>query len=86
MEKYDDPEMINIGLGEDVSVKELAMLIKNIVGFEGDIIFDRSKPDGMPRKLLDASRIRKLGWSPRISLEDGIRETCKWYLRNKNKF
>ena len=82
MDKYDNPEMINIGSGKDLSIKEMAVLIKNVVGFKGDIIFDTSKPDGMPRKLLDASGIRKLGWSPRISMEDGIRQTYEWYISN----
>jgi GDP-L-fucose synthase len=80
MDNYDDLGVINIGSGQDVSIGELVGLIKEIVGFEGDIIFDKSKPDGAPRKLLDANRINKLGWSLRISLEDGIRQTYGWYV------
>ena len=80
MDNYDDPEMINLGSGEDLSIKEMAGLIKDVVGFKGDIIFDKSKPDGMPRKLLDTSRIRKLGWSPRTGLEAGLRQTYEWYV------
>ncbi|MDP6647285.1 MAG: GDP-L-fucose synthase [Dehalococcoidales bacterium] len=80
MDNYDDPGVINIGSGQDVSIRELAGLIKEIVGFEGDIIFDKSKPDGAPRKLLDANKISKLGWSLRISLENGIRQTYEWYV------
>lgn len=79
MEHYDEPEMINIGSGEDLSIRELAMLIKSIVGFGGELVFDQSKPDGTPRKLLEVSRIRKLGWAPRISPADGIRQTYQWY-------
>ncbi len=80
MSHYHDSEMINVGSGEDWSIGELARLIKEIVGFQGDIVFDTSKPDGAPQKLLDVSRLRKLGWSPRISLEKGIKETYQWYM------
>ena len=79
MNNYDESEMINIGSGEDLSIKELALLIKDVIGFKGDVIFDESKPDGAPRKLLDISKIRKLGWSPKINLEKGIRQTYLWY-------
>ena len=76
---YDESEMINVGTGEDLSIRELAQLVSKVVGFEGDVVFDESKPDGAPRKLLDISRIRKLGWSPTISLEKGVRQTYQWY-------
>ena len=66
------PPLVNIGCGVDLTIADLARLIKGIVGFEGDLIFDRSKPDGTPRKLIDVSRMRALGWSARINLEDGI--------------
>lgn len=79
MNHCDDPEIINIGYGEDISIKELALLIKGIIGFNGDIVFDKSKPDGAPRKLLDIGKIRKIGWTPKISLEKGIRQTYEWY-------
>jgi GDP-L-fucose synthase len=79
MENYDEPEMINVGSGEDLSIRELAMMIKNIVGFGGALVFDQSKPDGAPQKLLEVSRIRKLGWASRISPVDGIRQTYQWY-------
>ena len=75
-------EFVNIGKGEDIRVKELAMLIKGIVGFKGAIKFDPSRPDGTPRKLLDVSRIRSLGWQPKIPLEEGIRRTYEWYLES----
>ena len=83
LENYNDEVAINIGVGEDVSIKELAELIKEIVGFTGTIEWDSSKPDGTPRKLLDVSRITALGWKAQISLEDGIRSTYEWYKANK---
>ena len=83
LEKYDDEIAINVGVGEDVSIKELAELIKKITGFEGNIKWDSSKPDGTPRKLLDVSRISALGWKAQISLEDGIRSTYEWYKANQ---
>lgn len=79
IEEYRSSEIINVGCGEDLTIKELALLIRDIVGFKGDIVFDRSKPDGTPRKLLDNSKITKLGWKAEISLEEGIRRTYKWY-------
>ena len=82
LENYDDDAAINLGVGEDIAINELAELIKSLVGFKGEIEWDSSKPDGTPRKLLDVSRIKKLGWSPTISLEDGIASTYKWYLSN----
>ncbi len=83
MEKYsytDIGEFINIGTGEDITIKDLANLVKEIVGFEGTILWDTTKPDGTPRKLLDVSRIKSLGWKPETSLEEGIRKTYKWYI------
>ncbi len=73
---------INIGTGEDVSISLLASKISEVVGFEGELIFDDSKPDGAPRKLLDVSKLKKLGWSSKIKLEDGLLHTYKWYLKN----
>lgn len=80
LENYDDDVAINVGLGQDLAIKDLAGLIQKIVGYEGTVEWDSSKPDGTPRKLLDVSRIRKLGWSPTISLRDGIESTYQWYL------
>jgi GDP-L-fucose synthase len=80
LENYDNDVAINVGVGEDIAISELADLIKSISGFEGKIEWDSSKPDGTPRKLLDVSRIKKLGWSPNISLRDGIESTYQWYL------
>lgn len=72
MQNYDEPGLVNIGTGEDVTIKELALLVKKIVGFEGDIQFDTSKPDGTPRKLMDVSKLHQSGWKHKIELEDGI--------------
>jgi len=83
MENYEGSEIVNIGTGNDISIKELAMVIKEIVGFDGDIITDTSKPDGTPRKLLDVSRLHSLGWKHKTSLTDGIKETYEWFLSNK---
>jgi GDP-L-fucose synthase len=74
--------MINIGWGKDISVKELALLIKDIVGFDGEITFDKTKPDGTPQKLLEVSKLNNLGWQPTISLKDGIKQTYEWCLQN----
>jgi GDP-L-fucose synthase len=82
LENYDDDVAINVGVGQDVSIKELAELIQGVVGFAGDIEWDSSKPDGTPRKLLDVSRISSLGWKAQISLEDGIRSTHEWFKGN----
>lgn len=79
MKNYNGSEIINVGVGKDMSVKELAELITKIVNFEGEILFDHTKPDGAPRKLLDSSKIKKMGWTPKISLEEGIRRTYDWY-------
>jgi GDP-L-fucose synthase len=82
MERYESAEIINVGVGEDVTIAELAELVRKAVGFTGRIVFDRTKPDGTPRKLLDVGRISALGWRPRIGLEDGIRATYAWYVAN----
>lgn len=79
MEKYDGSRIINIGAGEDISIKELAGMIRGIAGFKGEIVWDTTKPDGTPRKLLDVSKLKSLGWTPAVSLEDGIRMTYDWY-------
>ena len=79
MTTYNKSEIVNIGMGEDISIKELAFIIKEIVGYEGEIIFDTTKPDGTPRKLLDISKLLSLGWKPKTSLRDGIKITYDWY-------
>ncbi len=81
MNNYNDSEIINIGVGKDISIRELAELISEVVGFEGKIVFDSSKPDGPPRKLLNVSRLQTLGWKARIGLREGIEETYRWYLK-----
>lgn len=81
MENYDEREPINVGCGEDVSIKELAQIIKEISGFKGDLLFDSSKPDGTMRKLMDNTRITKMGWKPKTSLKEGIRKTYDWYCQ-----
>lgn len=77
------PDLVNVGCGEDVTIRELAELICEVVGFEGSLVFDTSKPDGTPRKLLDISKIKELGWRPKVGLREGISETYRWYLENK---
>ena len=79
MDNYDESEMINVGSGRDTSITELALLLKETVGFRGKVTYDRSKPDGAPRKLMDSSKMNKIGWTPRISLEKGITQTYEWY-------
>ena len=83
MRSYDQEELINVGWGEDVSIRELAALVKDIVGFEGAIEFDTTKPDGTPRKLLDTSRLKNLGWNPRIRLAEGLRSTYAWFCQHQ---
>ena len=82
MNNYDSGEIINIGTGEDLSILELANMVKECVGYDGNIVWDSSRPDGAPRKLLDVSKIKALGWSPKINLVDGIKKTYSWYLNN----
>jgi GDP-L-fucose synthase len=83
LENYDGEVALNVGVGQDVSIAELAEIIRSIVGFEGNVKWDSSKPDGTPRKLLDVSRLTELGWKPRMNLEEGIRSTYEWYLINR---
>src|SRR5213080_2984801 len=82
LEKYDSPEIINVGCGEDVSIRELAELICDVVGFDGELAWDTTKPDGTPRKLLDVTRLHDLGWQATISFRDGIAQTYDWFLKN----
>lgn len=83
MQRYDGSEIVNIGVGEDITIKDLALLIKEIVGFEGELRFDSGKPDGAPRKLLDVSRLHALGWKAAISLREGISAAYRWYRENE---
>jgi GDP-L-fucose synthase len=86
LETYDGDIALNVGVGEDQTIKALAELIKEVVGFTGTINWDTSKPDGTPRKLLDVSRIEALGWKARIGLEEGIRTTYEWFLQNSANY
>ena len=83
MQNYSDFGLVNIGVGKDVSIKELALLIKKIVGFEGELVFDTSKPDGTPRKLMDVSKLENLGFKYKIELEDGIKSVYEAYVNSK---
>ena len=83
LENYDSPEIVNIGCGEDISIRELAELICDIVGFNGQLAWDATKPDGTPRKLLDVSKIHALGWRHRIGLREGIKRTYEWFLKHE---
>jgi GDP-L-fucose synthase len=82
LDKYDSPDIVNVGFGEDISIRELAELICEVVGFDGELAWDTSKPDGTPRKLLDVSKLCTLGWQPAISLRDGIARTYEWFRAN----
>jgi GDP-L-fucose synthase len=83
LEKYDSDQHINIGSGEDLSIKELALKVSKAAGFTGEVIWDSTKPDGTPRKVLDVTKIKNLGWKPLISLDEGIIQTIQWYQENK---
>ena len=82
LEKYDSPEIINVGCGEAISIRELAELICDVVGFDGELAWDTTKPDGTPRKLLDVTRLHGLGWQATIPLREGIAQTYDWFLKN----
>ena len=81
-ERYSDDLQINVGSGHELSIADLARLVAEVVGFEGDLVFDASKPDGTPRKLVDTTRLRALGWQPRLDLRDGLRDAYGWFLTN----
>lgn len=82
MESYSGVEHVNVGSGKEVSIKELAEMVKEVVGFEGELAWDSTKPDGTPRKLMDSSRLAEMGWRAKIELREGLEETYKWYLEN----
>jgi len=83
MQNYEGEDIVNIGVGEDITIARLAGIVGEVVGYKGKIVYDASKPDGTPRKLVDVSRINALGWRASIGLEDGVRSTYEWYLENK---
>jgi GDP-L-fucose synthase len=85
LENYDSPEIINVGCGEDISIRELAELICDVVGFDGELTWDPTKPDGTPRKLLDVTKLSAFGWKPSIPLRDGITQTYQWFLAKYGK-
>jgi GDP-L-fucose synthase len=85
MENYESPELINVGCGNDLRIRELADMVRNVVGYSGDIMWDTSKPDGTPRKLLDVSKLAKLGWKARVGLEEGLRTTYDWWLAESRR-
>lgn len=85
MNNYDEGEIINIGAGEDLTIKELAEKIKKVVGYKGKIGHDTSKPDGTPQKLLDVSKLHSLGWKHKVELEEGLSKTYNWFLNNKHR-
>lgn len=86
LENYDSPDTINVGVGDDISIRELAELVARTVGYEGELTQDTSKPDGTPRKLLDVSRLSALGWHASIGLDEGIAATYAWYLEHQDSF
>ena len=83
LENYNSPDVVNIGFGDDVTIRELAETVCDVVGFEGQLAFDSSKPDGTPRKLMDSSKLFALGWKPRIALRNGIADAYRWFLENR---
>ena len=86
MENYSDEAIVNVGVGEDVSIRELAEMVREVVGFQGTLEFDTSKPDGTPRKLLDVSKLNGLGWNASVSLNEGLGDTYRWFLENQENF
>ena len=82
MENYDGEEHVNIGTGKELSIGELAEMIKEVVGFEGELRFNSEKPDGTPRKLLDVSKLEGLGWKYKMELRQGIEESYRWFIKN----
>ncbi len=85
METYDEEAIINVGVGEDLTIRELAEIIREVVGYTGEIVWDPSKPDGTPRKLLDVSRLQALGWKAKIPLREGLEQTYRWYVEHEQK-
>jgi GDP-L-fucose synthase len=85
MNNYDEEEHINVGTGEDVSINELVSIISSVVGFNGGFDWDETKPNGTPRKVMDVSKIKSLGWKPTIGLREGIEKTYDWYLENESR-
>ena len=85
MENKPEEHLYNVGTGKDITIKELALTIQKVVGHAGEIIWDATKPDGTPRKLMDVSKLNKLGWQHQVELEEGIVKTYEWFLQNQDK-
>lgn len=83
MNRYEGEAIVNVGVGEDLSIRELGEMVGEVVGFKGATVYDTSKPDGTPRKLLDVSRLKAMGWGPRVALRDGVQSTYRWFLENQ---
>lgn len=86
LEEYSGNDFFNVGMGMDVTITELSLMVKEIVGYEGKLVYDKTKPDGMPQKLMDCSKLTEKGWSYKTSLKEGLEKTYKWYLDNYDKF
>ena len=86
MERYSDDQIINVGVGTDISIRELAELTKEVISFQGSLVFDTSKPDGTPRKLMDVGRLENLGWKARTGIREGIEKTYAWFLQHENDY
>ena len=86
LEKYDDSQQINIGSGDEISIRDLAVKIANTIGFTGRIVWDANRPDGTPRRVLDSTKINNLGWKPIITLDGGIKSTVDWYSKNSSTY
>ena len=84
LERYDQDDHLNVGTGEDLEIRELANMVANLANFKGELIWDTTRPDGTPRKVLDVSRLKSLGWTPKVQLERGISGTIEWFLRNQS--
>ncbi|THU54167.1 hypothetical protein C4D60_Mb10t22170 [Musa balbisiana] len=82
MDRYSGVEIVNVGSGREVSIREAAEMAKEVVGFKGELVWDTTKPDGTPRKLVDDSKLAAMGWRPKVSLREGLAESYKWYLEN----
>jgi GDP-L-fucose synthase len=86
MDAYEGEGFVNVGVGEDLTIRDLVELVRGVVGYEGEVVWDTSKPDGTPRKLVDVTRLHGLGWKAKIPLEEGVRATYEWFLEHQGDF